>query len=241
MNLPKISVIVVCRNVGSKIGDTIRLIRNQNYSNVELIIIDGASTDSTVETINEHLSEIDIFVSEKDNGIYDAMNKGLKLATGEWISFINVGDSFADNNVLIDVFGKMISDSIQLIGGNTINFFADGHTEIHYAESATAIRTRIPFSHQACFTRRILRNTSKPFQFDLRYKIAADYNLFYYIYHNYGADAIRITDRSIARYQQEGSTSLNNYRKAKAEYLRIQSAHPSIMWIKELLKYFILG
>lgn len=239
-NLPLISIITVCRNVGEAIGETIESILKQTYPNIELIVIDGASTDSTVEVIKQYENKLACWISEPDNGIYDAMNKGLRNATGEWVNFMNVGDSFADDNVLQTIFsGAKIPDNIKLIGGNTNNFFPDGHVEVHHALSPQNIKYHIPFSHQACFTRRELDSGKGSFQFDLRYKIAADYNLFYYIYYKYGVEAVKVVDFSIANYKQEGSTSLINYRAAKKEYLRIQSAHPNIHWLKELLKYCI--
>lgn len=239
-NLPLISIITVCRNVGEAIGETIESILTQTYTNIELIVIDGASTDNTVEVIKQYENKLARWISEPDKGIYDAMNKGLRIASGEWVSFMNVGDSFADDNVLKSIFyDAKIPDNIKLIGGNTNNFFPDGHIEVHHATSAESIKYQIPFSHQACFTRRELDRSSGAFQFDLRYKIAADYNLFYNIYYKYGVEAIKVVDFSIANYKQEGSTSLINYRAAKKDYLRIQSAHPNIHWLKELIKYCI--
>lgn len=239
-NIPCVSIITVCRNVGDAIGDTIESILQQTYPNIELILIDGASTDNTVEVIKRYDDKLAYWVSEPDKGIYDAMNKGLRHATGEWVNFMNVGDSFSDANVLSSIFGdKEIPENIRLIGGNTNNFFPDGHIEVHHAEPAKNIKYRIPFSHQSCFTRRELEKGNGAFQFDLRYKIAADYNLFYNIYYKYGVEAIKVVDLSIANYKQEGSTSLINYRAAKKDYLRIQSAHPNIHWLKELIKYCI--
>lgn len=239
MNKPLISVIVVCRNVGESVEGTIKDIRKQIYSNIELIVIDGASTDNTIFYIERCMNLVDIYLSEPDRGIYDAMNKGLRLASGTWVSFINVGDFFADENVVSSIFDNdEIPEQVKLIGGNTCNYFPDGHVEIHHAETADVIPYRLPFSHQACFTRRELIKDQGSFQFDCQYHFAADYNLFYYIYHKFGASAIKTLDRAIARYKQEGSTSMINHRKAKKEYLKIQSVHLNMTWVKEIIKYF---
>lgn len=236
--LPKISVITVCRNVASQLAETIQAVKSQSYPNIEYIVIDGASTDNTVDVIKQHQSYIDYWISEPDNGIYDAMNKGLHHATGEWVSFINVGDKYADDNVLMDIFGNaQIPNKYQLIGGNTNNMMPNGEIVVHHAEQPEVIPYRIPFCHQSCFTRRVLLGSDTSFQFDIQYKLAADYNSFYLIYYKYGKDSIKIVDRVIANYLQEGSTSLVNYRKAKKEYLKIQSAHPNVSWVKELVKY----
>lgn len=240
MELPKISVITVCRNVGVAIKETIDSIDSQSYNNIELIIVDGASTDNTVDIIKKNESRISKWISEPDNGIYDAMNKGLCMATGEWVSFINVGDSFADDNVIADIFSHEIPDHVKLIGGNTRNFFPDGHTEIHYAEPVANVRFNLIFSHQASFTRREIKTGKGSFQFNTKYRFAADYNLFYNIFHEYGESSIMLVDRVIANYKQEDSTSLVNFRKTKREYLKIQSCHPNKEWAKEVVRFLLM-
>lgn len=96
----KISVITVCLNAQETIEETLLSILNQSYKNIELIVIDGGSTDSTLEIINQYKDKITYLVSEPDNGIYDAMNKGIKIATGDFIYFLNADDSLYNNQVL---------------------------------------------------------------------------------------------------------------------------------------------
>ena len=103
MNNPKISVVTVCYNAVDLIEETILSVINQTYRNVEYIIIDGASTDGTVDIINKYRDKIAYFVSEPDKGIYDAMNKGIKVATGEWLNFMNAGDVFSSNTIVSEV------------------------------------------------------------------------------------------------------------------------------------------
>ena len=96
----KVSVITISYNAVSVIEDTIQSVLNQSYKDIEYIIIDGGSTDGTVDIIKKYQDKINYWVSEPDNGIYDAMNKGIDKATGEWINFMNAGDYFHSNLTL---------------------------------------------------------------------------------------------------------------------------------------------
>lgn len=244
MSTPLVTVITVCYNAVSLLEETMLSVLGQDYPNLEYLIIDGASTDGTLGIIKKYADRV-TFVSDPDKGIYDAMNKGLKMAKGEWVNFMNAGDAFADSHVLSEVFGESgklasVSDrkKIWVIGGNTMNFFPDGHVEEHHAEQAEVIPERLPFSHQAAFVR-IQPDT---FCFGMDYKYAADYKLFYDLYFAYGKAAFLVLDKPIARYRQEDSLTMNpaNQHKIKGEYLRIQSAHRSWKWWKEYLKWRLL-
>lgn len=104
---PKVSIITVCFNSDKTIEDTIQSVINQTYCNIEYIIIDGLSTDNTLEIVNKHKDKIAKIVSEKDAGLYDAINKGIGLATGDIIANINSDDFYIDDNVITDVVTKM--------------------------------------------------------------------------------------------------------------------------------------
>ena len=105
-----VSVVTVCYNADKTISNTIKSVLEQNFSDYEYIIVDGASKDNTLNIVEGFRSGFEDkgisfkVVSEKDNGIYDAMNKGAKLCSGEWILFLNADDSFADPDVLKDLF-----------------------------------------------------------------------------------------------------------------------------------------
>lgn len=96
----KISVITVCRNAAKTIEETLSTLYSQTYKDIEHIVIDGVSTDGTLEILSKYKENISILVSEPDTGIYNAMNKGIKLATGDVVYFLNATDSLYDNNVL---------------------------------------------------------------------------------------------------------------------------------------------
>lgn len=93
---PKVSVITVCYNSQLVIEETIKSVVGQDYPNLEYIIIDGGSNDSTLDIIKKYKDKVDIMISEPDDGVYNAMNKGIDLATGIWLNFMNAGDCFAD-------------------------------------------------------------------------------------------------------------------------------------------------
>ena len=105
----KISLITVVYNNKTVIEDAIRSVLSQNYKDIEYIIIDGASTDGTLNIIDKYKKKISRVVSEKDNGTYDAMNKGLKLATGDIVGCLNSDDFYANNNVISTV-AKVFSE-----------------------------------------------------------------------------------------------------------------------------------
>lgn len=280
--LPKVFVITVCRNAVALIGDTMRSVLAQDYPNLEYIVIDGASTDGTQQIIEGYKASLDAcfssqiednscaflphqggprgsftFISEPDKGIYDAMNKGLRMVAeessalsgdkgGSWVNFMNAGDAFASNHVLSDIFGeggKLSSlpithySSLRVIGGNTLNVYADGRVEEHHAESASVIPDRLPFSHQACFVK-----VEESLQFDLSFRFSADYKMLHDIYCQYGDSAFLILDLPIARYRQEDSLTMNpkHQHKIKGEYLHIQSSHRTWRWWKEYLKWRLL-
>ena len=204
----------------------------QDYPNMEYLIIDGASTDGTLNIIKKYADRV-TFISEPDKGIYDAMNKGLRMAKGEWVNFMNAGDAFADSHVLSDVFGEEIPKEIQIIGEHIIKVFPN-HTEIQYAENPKVTVTKLPYCHQAVFIR------IGTWHFDTSFSIAADYKVMYECYWKYGEKSFMTLDRVVASYRMDDSTTFRNLKKVKGEYLRVQSMHRSWSWWKEYLKWRLL-
>ena len=118
MQDPKISIITVAYNAQNTIERCINSVLQQTFKNIQYIIIDGGSTDNTVKIINKYRANIDVFVSESDNGVYDAMNKGIALATGDVIGTINADDFFADNNVLYSIAKAFAEQDTAILYGN---------------------------------------------------------------------------------------------------------------------------
>lgn len=94
----KVSIITVCYNSEKTIEDTIRSVASQDYDDIEYIIIDGGSTDSTLDIVKKNSNHVDVYLSEKDEGLYDAMNKGIKLASGDVIGILNSDDFFVSRS-----------------------------------------------------------------------------------------------------------------------------------------------
>jgi len=233
----KVSIVTVCYNAVSTVEYTIKSVLSQKYSDYEYIIIDGGSTDGTVEIIKKYSDRLAYWVSEPDNGIYDAMNKSIKYATGQWVNFMNAGDSFADDDVLRNVFERnTISSDIKIIGGHTNLVYAN-RTELLKSSGADYTPYGIPFCHQSCFVK--INDAHYQWQFSDKYRYAADYKIMYDTYFAYGVSAFLVVDIVIANYQMEGSFSFADTRKPQKEYLQIQSRHINKTWIKELLKYIL--
>jgi glycosyltransferase involved in cell wall biosynthesis len=114
----KISVITVCRNAETTINACISSVINQTYNNVEYIIIDGASTDNTLAIIKKHESHVAVIVSEPDKGIYDAINKGIGLATGDIIGVLNADDFFSGPDVLYSIAAAFKANMADVIYGD---------------------------------------------------------------------------------------------------------------------------
>ena len=105
---PKISIITVIKNKADYIEETILSIKNQNYKNIEYIVVDGVSTDGSINIVKKYLDNIDYFVSEPDDGNYDAINKGISLSTGDLIGIVNADDILLENatEILLKYYNK---------------------------------------------------------------------------------------------------------------------------------------
>lgn len=178
MDNPKISVVTVVYNMVDKIENTILSVINQTYSNIEYIIIDGCSTDGTVDIIKKYADKIHYWVSEADKGVYDAMSKGISKATGKWVNFMNAGDQLYSSTVLQNIFFNNIPDTISVIYGDTVKSFPFGYYSFNINPLSDLEKGMI-FCHQSTFVR---YNILQEMAFDKNFKISADYNLFYNLY-----------------------------------------------------------
>ena len=171
-----ISVITVCYNASKEIEKTICSVASQSYKNIEYIVIDGNSTDGTKDLLYKHKDVITKIVSEPDRGLYDAMNKGIALATGGWICFMNAGDVFTDNDVLTNVFSHEIPKDTGIIYGDVILDYAPYGKVYKRLNNLVGKEQATGICHQATLTRTVLLKATK---YDLSYRIFADMNAFY--------------------------------------------------------------
>ena len=227
MNKPLITVITVSYNAVSIIEKTILSVINQTYSNIEYIIIDGGSTDGTIEIIKKYEDKITYWLSEPDKGIYDAMNKGIDKATGEWINFMNCGDTFFCNTVIEDLFQKANTNSDVIYGNTNLLLLTGGY--IQKGEIATD-KEYMPFGHQASFSRTSLM---KKYGFDRNYKICADRNFFYIAYKNNAV--FEYVDVNVSNYEAEEGVSSVNMSRIFYEKGLIEGKTNDFSW---KIKYF---
>jgi glycosyltransferase involved in cell wall biosynthesis len=110
----RVSIITVCYNSAATIADTIKSVKSQNFADLEHIIVDGSSTDDTIDIIRSH-GHVGPLLSEKDNGIYDAMNKGIKMATGDIVGILNSDDSYTDDSVIQDVISHFLNNNCDAV------------------------------------------------------------------------------------------------------------------------------
>ncbi len=174
-NEPLISIITVCYNEEKNIEKTCKSVANQAYNNFEWIIIDGKSTDNTLNIIKKYKKEISTLITEKDKGVYDAMNKGISKAKGKFILFLNGGDSVVDNNVLENASNLIKEDEEKndIYYGDAIYDNGEIVSLSHSKLNKKFFKTKT-ISHQSTFIKKSL--FSKYGKYNLKYKIVADFD-----------------------------------------------------------------
>lgn len=222
---PTLSVITIVYNNVRDIERTMLSVLNQTYQQVEYIIVDGASTDGTFEIIKRHASRIAKPISEPDKGIYDAMNKGLKMATGDYVIFMNSGDEFYANDTVQQVFAaaddadiyygetEMINDELQILGRRR-----------HKAPDNFTWRSfkyGMSVSHQAVY---IKRSLTEPY--DPKYQLSADVD--WIIRAAKKAKMIVKVDGYVAKYLVGGMSKFK-HRQSLTERFEIMKKHYGLM------------
>jgi acetyltransferase-like isoleucine patch superfamily enzyme len=236
-NAPKISVVTVVFNDVLDIEKTILSVINQDYDNLEYIIIDGGSSDGTVEIIKKHANKIAYWVSEQDKGIYDAMNKGIDKVTGDWINFMNSGDIFTDNHILSSVFVSEIYNGIDVIYGDAAQKNIDNSIFYLKASGDFSLLRKTPiYRHGSSFVRTEIH---KKYKFDTskiqELGFSLDFNCIYNLYIS-GIKFQKI-DVTIMIYKLDGVS--NNAIKSYIYNSKITNSDRTIGFLLHLLLIFI--
>ncbi|MDO4790741.1 MAG: glycosyltransferase family 2 protein [Porphyromonas sp.] len=226
-----LSVITVCYNAAPLLERTLKSVQEQNYPHIEYIIIDGASKDNTLELVRDSGTAVSVFVSEKDAGIYDAMNKGLKRASGHYVLFMNAGDTFYDSNTVSKVMQKAIDRSREGDLPDSLPAVLYGHTEIvDYDGRSLGPRKLSPpktltwksfkngmlVCHQSFYARRDLA----PFYDNARYRLSADFDWCLRILcraEKEGATCVQVGG-FLTKYLHEGATTKHHKASLKERF-----------------------
>ncbi len=244
---PRISLITVCWNAGATIGDTLKSIDRQSFRDFEHLIIDGASSDDTLAIISRTRAENRQLLSEPDKGIYDAMNKGIGLARGDIVGFLNADDVFANDNVLeriADTFGVL---GVDCVYGDLVYVAREKPEKITRYWRSSAFKPRsfrrgwFP-PHPTLYLRReVYENVGR---FDLSYRHAADVELMMRVFEVGKVKSVRIPDVLVR--MKGGGASNNGLRTVLRQNREIQTAlelhglavSPLIYWANKLASRF---
>lgn len=221
---PLISVVTVSFNAVLSIEETILSVINQTYSNIEYIIIDGGSTDGTVDIIKKYHEHISYWISEPDKGIYDAMNKGIKISTGEWGHFLNSGDVF----IAVDAFKRMMDsyrvgkEYADVLYGDIVCKYDFG-LFLTKPSSLKNFDSYFPISHPATLVRtEILKRKL----FDVSFRITADFKMFHQLY--YGGYKFVYIPIPVVLFDAVNGVSSVNYIERCREDLRVLGVNNNI-------------
>jgi len=175
----RVTIVTVCFNEANSIGRCVESVLGQDYSRIEYIVIDGGSTDGTREYLSQVSSSLSVFISEKDNGIYDAMNKALRLCTGDVIYFLNANDYFYSERVVSSVIKEFMgAGSLDIVHGKVEYVYPDSRRVV-YDDEYYNFNCIVDFYkknlQQQCFFCRV-DLYRKNGNFDEQYKVCADYD-----------------------------------------------------------------
>jgi glycosyltransferase involved in cell wall biosynthesis len=217
---PKFSIITVTYNAEKVLEDTIQSVIFQTYRNVEYIIVDGASKDHTLEIVNKYHNRINKVISEPDKGLYDAMNKGIQLATGDYLCFLNAGDKFHDSETLQKIVHTLKGQELpDVIYGETAIVDEEGHFLHMRRLSAPAhlnwksFKQGMLVCHQAFFANRELAINHL---YNLQYHFSADFDWCIRIMKK--AKCLHNTRLTLIDYLNEGMTTKNHKASLKERF-----------------------
>jgi glycosyltransferase involved in cell wall biosynthesis len=201
-----ISVVTINYNNSEGLKKTIESVLSQNFQNLELVVVDGLSTDSSIKVIEKYKDVIDVLIVENDDGVYDAMNKGIQACSGKWINFMNSGDTFYNNDVINNIFTNKVNSNIKLIYGLQ---YTDGVVlsplPLEYLEFGL-----IHACHQSMFF-------NSDIKYNLKYTIYSDYDLVARLYKE-DALSLLFINQIVCNYEGGGISSFITANKRSDKY-----------------------
>lgn len=240
----RISVVTVCCNSVETIGEMLTSVLGQDYAGVDQIIVDGGSSDGTQEVVARYDDYVSKFVSEPDDGIYDAMNKGIRLAEGDFVAFLNADDMYADDRVISDVVAAAEAEGVDAVYGDLLYVRRDDPGKVvrywkagEYLPGAFCLGWVPP--HPTFFCRRSL--FEKFGAFDAKYRLAGDFELMLRFLEKH---RIRVgyIPRPLVRMRVGGrANTVRGVLRGNHEILRAFAANglkpaPGFFWRKPLVK-----
>ena len=234
------SIITVVRNDVSHISSTIESVLSQSYPSIEYIVIDGASTDGTKEVIEKYADCMNYWKSEPDKGVYDAMNKGIALSTGDFVYFLNSGDTLLSSTTLADMHLEQVEDKNTIVYGNVLAKYWDGeYVEKPMPFFDTCMKFKgIGINHQTMF---FPGDVIRHFMYDLRFRIAADYDMAYRMWKQ--GIKFLYRDVTVARYEWGNGISSNPNKLLDVYRENAQVCHQEwspLYWLKMMLEHYRL-
>ncbi|MEO3472524.1 glycosyltransferase family 2 protein [Roseomonas sp. CAU 1739] len=221
---PLVSVITVCRNAAATLESCLASVASQSCQRVEHIVIDGASTDDTAAILERHRTGLAVVVSEPDRGLYDAMNKGLARASGQFVIFLNADDVFAGPDALRDAMREIARRPDGDVYYGALDVTMDGHRHRHVPPPPDQAAQEMVLGclpHQATLARRAVFARTGPF--DLRWRRHADYDWWLKVLAD-PAIRLRQIDTVVACFALGGASS--DLAKGQPEVFAIQNASP---------------
>lgn len=246
----KISIITVCYNSEKHIKSAIESVINQTYKNIEYIIVDGASKDSTIEIVKSYGDKITKFVSEPDKGIYDAMNKGFKMATGDYLAVINSDDFYMSNDAIASVVHELELKKTDSLFADLI-YVEENNTDkqVRYWKSNSFVKNSFKKGWHPAHPTFFVKNEiyKKYGYFDLSFKLAADFELMLRFLEKYQITSTYLA-KPIIKMRLGGATNKNFknifhqniecYNAFKVNELSVSILYPLYRLLPKLIQFF---
>lgn len=246
----KISIITVCYNSEKHIKTAIESVINQTYNNIEYIVVDGASKDKTVDIVKSYGDKITKFVSEPDKGIYDAMNKGFQMATGDYLAVINSDDFYMSNNAIESVVNELNKKQTESLFADLI-YVEENNTDkqVRYWKSNEFVKGSFKKGwHPAHPTFFVKNEVYKKYgYFDLSFKLAADFELMLRFLEKHQISSCHLP-KPIIKMRLGGATNKNFkniynqniecYRAFKVNHLPVSILYPLYRLLPKLIQFF---